>query len=66
MFLKVISSSFHSKSLKMLTFKFFFKTSVLNVVVCLYPVEREIEMPDGVYGIGKGAGTEVGVESRKT
>ena len=31
-----------------------------------YPVEREIEMPDGVHGIGKGTGAEVSVKSRKT
>lgn len=38
--------------------------NVLNGVVWLYPVERETEMPDGVHGIGKGVGAEVGVESR--
>jgi hypothetical protein len=30
----------------------------------VYPAERETEMPDGVYGNCKGAGTEIGVESR--
>jgi len=35
-------------------------------VVRFYAVARKTEMPDGVYGNCKGAGTEVGVESRKT
>jgi len=32
----------------------------------LYPVERKIEMADGLHEIGKEVGKEVGIESRRT